>query len=533
MTPGRKSPKIRLMADLGHIKQRLSAVIFLVALSSCAVPYTPSPPAVKADRQELMEVFAAGYRNITEKYIESVSAESIALNGLGGFSSIDPALKIERLLDMVTLTYSGMGIKTIKAPDADNIIGWAALTSDMTTAAKHASLDMGAASKEKVFEAVFDGVLSSLDIFSRYAGAEEATKNRARRDGFGGIGITFKAKYSRFVITSVLPATPADKAGLKTGDVITEIGGKPLAGLDSDDVVSLLHGPTQTSVSMTIRRSEPPVQQAVTLTRTHIVPITVTEKRNHGILYFKISSFNQDTAHALASKLTTAKIQMGEDLKGIVIDLRGNPGGLLKQSVKVADLLLTHGGIVSTRGRHLDSLHNYEADGRDLADGLPVVVLIDGKSASAAEIVAAALQDRNRAVVVGTSSYGKGTVQTVIRLPNSGEITLTWSRFMAPSGYPLHGLGVRPVVCTSTPNSSVENAIKKALMIRPELKATYESWRIPALQPKETRVKLRQTCPPEKHKSGTEIEVAKQILDDASIYEKTLDLSAGSVQARK
>ena len=132
-----------------------------------------------------------------------------------------------------------------------------------------------------------------------------------------------------------------------------------------------------------------------------------------------------------------------------MLDLRGNPGGLLKQSIKVADLLLTQGKIISTRGRHADSIHNYEAGGHDLAFGLPVLVLVDGKSASAAEIVAAALQDRDRAVVIGTSSFGKGSVQTVIRLPNDGEITLTWSKLVAPSGYLLHGLGVRPAICTS------------------------------------------------------------------------------------
>ncbi len=479
-----------------------------------------------------MEVFSAGYRNITEKYIEDVSVETVALGGLGGFSSIDPALTVDNEAGQITLSYSGDFIKVIKAPAADNVIGWAALTSDMTIAAKDVSADMGGASKEKIFEAVFDGVLSGLDIFSRYAGAEEAKKNRARRDGFGGIGINFHVKNKQTLISKVLPGTPAYKAGLKKGDIITEIDGKTVAGFDNSDIILLLRGPTKTNIDIRIMRKPFSSPMTFSMTRTHIVPVTVTESRDHGILKFRISSFNQDTARALASKLAKAKSEMGKSLKGVVLDLRGNPGGLLKQSVKVADLLLTHGGIVSTKGRHLDSLHSYEAGGRDLADGLPVVVFIDGKSASAAEIVAAALQDRNRAVLIGTASYGKGTVQTVIRLPNDGEITLTWSRFLAPSGYPLHGLGVRPVICTSDQKTSPEY-IDRTLSAGPELKATFESWRIPVLQPAEARNKLRKSCPAEKHDADTEMEVAKRILGDTTIYTKTLDLSTGTSQARK
>ncbi len=516
------------------IIRRIGAGLIGISLTACAVPYAPPSLLITpAGDRDMVEVFVAGYRNITEKYIDPVSVQSLALKGLEGLSSIDPDLKASAQGGQIVLTYSGNIIKSIVMPDSGNVIGWADLTSEIAAAARSVSTDVGGSSNEKIYEAVFDGVLSDLDIYSRYAGSVEAKKNRARRDGFGGIGINFQAENNGVTITNVILGTPAYFAKLSKNDVIVLIDGKSVTGLRNEEVVDLLRGPTQTKTVLMVTNKTLGSPREVTLIRTHIVPITVTEKRDHGVLYLKISSFNQDTARTLADHLRTAKNEMGVELKGIILDLRGNPGGLLKQSVKVSDLLLTHGGIVSTKGRHFDSLHNYEAGGRDLADGLPVVVFIDGKSASAAEIVAAALQDRNRAVLIGTASYGKGTVQTVIRLPNDGEITLTWSRFMAPSGYPLHGLGVRPVLCTSSQASAVNSPLEFLPSTSPGLKSTFESWRIPTLQPESARNKLRQTCPPEKHKDQAEMKLAKRIFDDLALYSRTLDISAGTSQARK
>ncbi|MEK9725517.1 MAG: S41 family peptidase, partial [Rhodospirillaceae bacterium] len=237
-------------------------------------------------------------------------------------------------------------------------------------------------------------------------------------------------------------------------------------------------------------------------------------------------------ARSVANELKKLKDSQGGRLRGLIVDLRGNPGGLLKQSVKVADLLLTHGHIVSTRGRHPDSLHHYEAGGRDLADGLPTAVLVDGKSASASEI-AAALQDRDRAVLVGTSSYGKGTVQTVIRLPNDGEVTLTWSRLVAPSGYTLHGLGVRPVVCTSGASPTAPDFVRKAVAGGPQARDVFASWRTAGYDDKAGRASLRETCKPERRTGDGEVRVARQLLADQALYAQALDITAGASQAQK
>ncbi|MBI2979125.1 MAG: hypothetical protein HYY38_09990, partial [Rhodospirillales bacterium] len=221
----------------------------------------------------------------------------------------------------------------------------------------------------------------------------------------------------------------------------------------------------------------------------------------------------------------------GDGMKGVILDLRGNPGGLLKQSVKVADLLLTQGQIISTRGRHADSIHYYEAGGRDLAFGMPVIVLVDGKSASAAEIVAAALQDRERAVVIGTSSFGKGSVQTVIRLPNDGEITLTWSRLYAPSGYLLHGLGVLPAICTSGVKEDARSVIRARMAQRAKTEEALNAWRLSSAFDDAKRGKLRESCPSQRRQDDLEIEMARQLLGDQALYAEALRLSAATHQA--
>lgn len=265
--------------------------------------------------------------------------------------------------------------------------------------------------------------------------------------------------------------------------------------------------------------------------RSHIVPPTVEAEVRDDVLYMKISSFNQGTASSVVAELRRA-LGPGNaahhDVNGVVLDLRGNPGGLLKQSIEVADAFLVHGDILNTYGRHPDSMQHYEAAGQDQALGLPMVVLIDGKSASAAEIVAAALQDRERAVVVGTASYGKGTVQTVIRLPNSGEITLTWSRFMAPSGYTLHGLGVFPVICTSGAGKGTVEMLRTALDRHDKTLGALEVWRSTTYTDKEAFQGLREQCPPERHTGKNDVEVARALIEDGALYFQALDLTSST-----
>ena len=515
--------------------RRLVAAFVLLLVGACGTidPQVARNAAVE-DAIPPQEIFAAGFGGITERYIKSVDVESIAIEGIKGFAAIDPDLRVMKDGDTVSLIYDDITVAREPAPAGDDVSGWAAVTAKFATLARRQSPDMRGASAEKLYEAVFDGVLSDLDVFSRYAGADEARRNRARREGFGGIGIRFKIIDGRATITEVLADTPAGRADIRKGDVITHIDDVKLDAPTRRSLVKKLHGATHSEIRLRLTRQFANQPLGVVLERQHIVPATVTSKTDDDVLYLKVSGFNQDTARSLAEALEAGKKRANQHLKGLVLDLRGNPGGLLKQSVKVADLLLTNGHIVSTRGRHPDSLHYYEAGGRDLAEGLPVVVMVDGKSASASEIVAAALQDQDRAVLLGTSSFGKGTVQTVIRLPNDGEITLTWSKFIAPSGYAIHGLGVRPTVCTSGLSGGDSNAIlEKFGAEKSDTRLTIATWRAANEIGDDDKKKLRASCPPQRRSADIDQQIATMIIANRGLYDQAMELSAKTSQAHK
>ncbi|MBL6932354.1 MAG: PDZ domain-containing protein [Rhodospirillales bacterium] len=481
------------------------------------------------------EVFAAGYGSIYERYIELTTPAQFTIEGLHGLASIDPAITIDATEDEVILKIDNVIVARFDTPDATDSDGWAELTVNVSAKGRQGSSELRKATAEKIYEAVFDGILSNLDIYSRYAGAIEAKKNRAKRDGFGGIGVRFKIVNNLPLITFVMPQTPAQDAGLKMGDRITHAGKDSLSGLLQRQVTERLRGPLHSKVVLTILRKGENAPLLMEIERAHIVPDTVSYGHQNGIVFLKISNFNQRTARNTLNKLKKARSELGDSVKGIVLDMRGNPGGLLKQAIKVADLFLAQGRVSETRGRHPDSLQFYDAGGRDMAYGRPVVVLIDGKSASAAEVAAAALQDRGRAVVIGTSSFGKGTVQTVVRLPNEGEITLTWSRLIAPSGYIMHGLGVFPTICTSGIDGNSMNqdqVIAKALRERIKTTAVMEAWRRTSFQEKQRRQELRAFCSPERRDKKLDSNVAETVLNNKALYARTLNLSASAAAAR-
>jgi carboxyl-terminal processing protease len=323
----------------------------------------------------------------------------------------------------------------------------------------------------------------------------------------------------------VLPGTPAEKVGIKGGDEIIVIDGKSIEGQPDNAIVPMLRGPVGSTVQLTLRRSGS-ATFSVTAERAYLYEPTVDYRREAGnIGYFKITGFNRHTSETLERLVRQARSEIGPGMKGIVLDLRNNPGGLLDQGVAVADMFLNAGRILTTRGRHPDSLQRFDVTGSDIASGLPMVVLINGRSASSSEIVAAALQDLGRAVLVGSSSYGKGTVQTVFTLPNDGELTVTWAKLYAPSGYALHHLGVIPNVCTST---SAQDPVKPINDIKhgdfDPIKVIQTRRRADGLS-EGAQLALSQVCPQRTEDTAehdTDMEVALKLFTEPALMRRSL-----------
>ncbi|MDA8230521.1 MAG: S41 family peptidase [Magnetospirillum sp.] len=460
--------------------------------------------------------------------MHQVTAASAALDGMRGLATLDPRLGVARMGNRVVLSYGDRDIAEYPAAKDEDADGWAKLTLAAALDARNVSAPVRNADIEKVYQVVFDASLAKLDRFSRYASAKEAASHRAARNGFGGLGLTFELAQGQARIEAVMADTPASHAGLAAGDVIASIDGSPVGNLDHDAVFQRLRGPVGSDVVLAVRHGNS-APMDLSLTRALIVPQTVTSSVHDGFAEFKISSFNQRTAVDLTAALKAARARLGPSMKGVVLDLRGNPGGLLDQAVTVADLFMAKGPIVTTRGRHPLANQFYEAHAGDIGEDLPVVVLVDGRSASAAEILAGALEDSGRAVVVGTNSYGKGTVQTVLRLPNDGEMTLTWSRYYPPSGYALHGLGVLPTICTANTAETPDMLLNRVVHASNPAPVTAElaEWRSARLDDTDLRGRLRSTCPSAKHADAkADTVLAEKLLAEPGAYAHALAMSA-------
>ncbi|MGA8398483.1 MAG: S41 family peptidase [Stellaceae bacterium] len=300
-------------------------------------------------------------------------------------------------------------------------------------------------SDDTLIEGAINGMLTSLDPHSNYLNAKNFNDMKVQTRGeFGGLGIEVSMESGLIKVVSPIDDTPAARAGLKPGDLIIQLDGTPVQGMTLPEAVEKMRGPINSDITLRIRRAgKDPFD--VKLTRA---TIKIQSVRSHledsNIGYVRITSFNEQTDVGLENAMKNLKQQAGNKLAGIVLDLRNNPGGLLDQAVAVSDAFLDKGEIVSTRGRKPDDAQRYNAHPGDITGGLPMVVLINSGSASASEIVAGALKDHHRAILMGTRSFGKGSVQTIIPLPGHGAMRLTTARYYTPSGRSIQAKGIEP-----------------------------------------------------------------------------------------
>lgn len=519
------------MRALGRVLARpvpWAPILVGLLLAGCALQ-SSGPKSEPFSETAARRVFADAYTYIQDRYIEPVAIAPLAVNGIRGLLAAqkDPGLRLQERAGVLAVMARGNRVAEFSRPGAHDAEGWADVTAAVVERTGTVQPALRNWPAEDVYQTVLDGVVGLLDPFSRYATARMAEQQRAAREGFDGIGITIQTKDGVTRVVEVLEGTPAASGGLAAGDEITHVDGEPLAGLDTAAVVEKLRGPAGSLVVLDVRRTIPPQPLRITIHRAHVVPITVHTELDGDVAVIRIASFNRTTARNLERQYR--ELPRGR-VRGIVIDLRNNPGGLLDQAVLAADLFLKDGVVISTFGRHPAASTVFTADRHRIATGVPMVLLTNGHSASAAEVFAASLQDRGRAVVVGTTTHGKGTVQNLTRLPNGGELVLTWSRLHAPSGYMLDGLGVLPSICTAEPVLPDSRAQVLARLDAYTVRAA--RWhRYDSVDPS-LAAELRAACPAGDGDAEGDLRLAKRMLHWPALYGAALRPAPARIAAR-
>jgi carboxyl-terminal processing protease len=493
----------------------------LLALGACG---GGAPQGTTASQTPDDKLFGYTFRQINTLYIRPVSGQTLITAAVARLNAIDPAFAaapgpgVGSQASLV-IAYQGKTVGSFAIPDTNDPAEMTAYLDRILVLARSVSPQIAVAPAETVDHAVFNGITSALDRFSRYSPPELAGEQRDERNGFGGIGITLDSSNDEFRITQVDPRGPAEGAGIRAGDRVSAIDGAATARHSRAWVVQHLRGPIGSPITVAVLRGPSEQTHEFRFQRERVIRPSVTIAHDGGIAIFRIAIFNQSTTEQIASALRAG----GDHITGVILDVRGNPGGLLEQAVSLAELFVQNGPIIATVGRHPASHQYFAASGHAIAPRVPVVVLVNGGSASASEILAAALQDVGRAVIVGSSSYGKGTVQTVMRLPNDGELTLTWARLVTPSGYLLQDHGVVPTICTGDLRddaSALDTALQRAKEpppSPPRARLDEGGWRA-----------LRRACPLDHESPPVDVAVAERMLGDPALYASALRALPGA-----
>lgn len=404
------------------------------------------PPGIGFNPQVLAAVQTEAIDFMVPRTLDPVTAEQLATWALTGLTTMDPALTIVVQDASVELLQNGRPLAGATASGSDPA-SWAQVTARLVAAAYAASPAMRQIGQPALTKVLFDAMLAHIDPYSRYLPPVEASGDRDRRVGHAGIGVTLVQHGRSVTVGEVVIGSPGALAGIRPGDEIQWVNGHTALHRDREAVEALLNGPEGTEVRMGWVSPDGTTGGA-TLTRIMIPPETVFPRRVGDIEIIEITGFSETTDQHVI-RVVRDSLAQSRPITGIILDLRGNRGGLLRTAVATADAFLPPGVVVQTEGRAPETNRIWKSGSGEPAKNIRMVVLVDGGTASAAEVLAAALEDRGRAVVMGSSTFGKGVVQTIDPLPDGGELFLTWSRILAPRGWPIQSLGVMPQVCTS------------------------------------------------------------------------------------
>ena len=423
---------------------RISVLLLLFVVARAQAQ---SAAGSASDQERMTAVYSEALSFIAPRILDPVPVAQLTFWGLQGLSTLDPAVRVVATDARLRLFRQDQMILEIAAPEDEAPAAWAKAASSVTFSGFLVSPAVGRAGVQAVIQSFFDAMFSRLDPYSRYVPPVEASEDRARRAGKAGLGVAVGLRGALIDVSSVVRDSPAAIAGIRPGDILSAIDGQRTQDQDPATIAALLSGAEGSAVTLSWRGRDGRPRDAE-LVRVMVPPETVFAQRFADVLVLRISSFSNSTASHLALSVQDALAEP-HPVDGIVLDLRDNRGGLLRQAVTAADAFLPAGVVATTVGRDPDSLNVWRSVEGELAENVPLVILVDGHTASAAEILAAALADRGRAVVVGSDTVGKGMVQTIDPLPDGGELFVTWSQTLAPLGWPIQGLGVLPQVCTS------------------------------------------------------------------------------------
>ncbi|GBR14556.1 carboxy-terminal processing protease [Komagataeibacter nataicola NRIC 0616] len=410
-------------------------------------------------------------------------------------------------------------VLALPVPAPDDVPEWSAAITRILDVAWHHSPAMRNTGQDGVLQGFFDELFNHLDPYSRYIPPGAAVSDRSiRTGGEATAGLTLGMDHHAIRITAVNANGPAWPTSLAAGQIVRAVNGRSTESHTVDTVTSWLNGPGGSLVRITVEAKGR--QTTVTLHRASTPPETVFAYTSGKHVVLHITAFSANTAEEMSQYLDEAMNVPG--ISGLILDLRGNRGGVLQQAVTTSALMLDHGVAAITQGRDPQANHVWAVQGGDMTSGLPIIVLVDGRTASAAEILAAALSDQKRGVVIGSATLGKGLVQTIGQMPNGAELFVTWSRVLAPLGWPLQGLGVMPQVCTSRGESELERQLQNLA----EGTADSAQWVVPARQVRSPAdlsriLAIRKACPAAIG-TDSDLDAAHSLLDNPEEYRAAL-----------
>lgn len=524
-----------------HISKNIRALFATICVGTITSACSSLPEAEIGWNAQEQKVLKESFQHLNDYYVQDIDMAQLALIGMRAAVSADDAFNITFVDNELILTAHTEQIQkfTFENRDLKFPESWAKASDYIVNTAVRSSAILQKESSNSQITNYIRAMLGNLDRYSYYADPDEALTIQQSRDGFGGIGISLNKINGHIEATLVEENSPAATSGIRPGDILLEIDDILLEGLGVTEVQTLIRGPVNRKVKILFERMHPQRKTfSVSLLRSQITPNTVSYDANLLYPQIKIESFNKRTSKRLAEAIARAKDYSGGQLKGIILDIRGNPGGLLHEAIDSADLLLDQGILSQTEGRNPVSYQTFEAEPGNVLGNTPMVVLVDGGTASAAEILAAALQDHQRAVIVGSITYGKGTVQNLLSLSNHGELALTWANYLAPNHYHLQGYGILPNICTVQQENGIA-AVLKPLRAHPdEAQQSFQEMRemqyTAASNSPEQLARFRNSCiwqGGSGSKQDTEVEAAKTLLSNPVLYEDALTiayLSAGS-----